>query len=135
VSGGLDTDCSSDKSFECESIQAGCPMWFFKEKTILKTKRLNGVLVVSFNVNHIRSEHAQKAGRDLMEAAVAAESYEGKLLLNFARVKGMCSPMIGKLVLLNKWCKDRKVDLKFCSVAPGLLPPPPFNFSPGGDAA
>ena len=43
--------------------------------------------------------------------------------------------MIGKLVILNKWCKDRKVDLKMCNVSPDLLPPNPFDFSPGGDAA
>jgi hypothetical protein len=51
-----------------------------------------------------------------MESADAAESYEGKLLLTFAGVKGMCSAMIGKLIVLNKWCKDPKVVLKMCNV-------------------
>jgi anti-sigma B factor antagonist len=110
-------------------------MWLFKKKTMLKTKRLKGVLVVSFNVDLIAEQQLQNIGRELMDSADAAASYEGKLLLDFAGVKGMCSAMIGKLVILNKWCKDRKVVLKMCNVSRDLLERIRRELSGGDDAA
>lgn len=40
----------------------------------------------------------------------------GKLLLNFEGVKFLGSAMLGKLISLNKKCKDAKVALKLCSI-------------------
>lgn len=103
----------------------------FENNSLLNARRVQGVLVVSFALEVIADEHVQQVGNELMECGVAAESYERKLLLNFAGVKGMSSAMIGKLVLLNKWCKTRMVSLKMCDILPDLLP----GFFPGNGSA
>ncbi len=102
---------------------------------MLKTKHVKGVLVVSFNIDLIGEEQLEKVWRELRQSAVDAESYGRKLLVNFAGVKGMCSAMIGKLVILTKFCKDRNVDLKMCNLSPDLFPPSSFGFLSGGDPA
>jgi anti-sigma B factor antagonist len=45
----------------------------------------------------------------------------GKLLINFDGVKFMGSAMLGKLISLNKKCKDAKVQLKLCSIDPQIM--------------
>ena len=57
----------------------------------------------------------QQIGKDLLE--VASRAVEGKLVLNFQTVSFMSSAMIGKLVLLNKKCKDDDIKLKFCNIS------------------
>ena len=45
----------------------------------------------------------------------------GKMLLNFEGVKFMGSAMLGKLITLNKRCKDAAVHLKLCSIDPQIM--------------
>ena len=46
---------------------------------------------------------------------------QGKMLLNFEGVKFMGSAMLGKLISLNKKCKDAGVHLKLCSIDPQIM--------------
>ncbi len=45
----------------------------------------------------------------------------GKMLLNFEGVKFMGSAMLGKLITLNKRCKEAGVNLKLCSIDPQIM--------------
>ena len=45
----------------------------------------------------------------------------GKMLINFEGVKFMGSAMLGKLITLNKHCKDAAVHLKLCSIDPQIM--------------
>ena len=45
----------------------------------------------------------------------------GKMLLNFEGVKFMGSAMLGKLITLNKHCKDAGVNLKLCGIDPQIM--------------
>ncbi len=44
-----------------------------------------------------------------------------KMLINFEGVKFMGSAMLGKLITLNKKCKDAAVHLKLCSIDPQIM--------------
>lgn len=46
---------------------------------------------------------------------------QGKMLLNFEGVRFMGSAMLGKLITLNKRCKDLAVHLKLCSIDPQIM--------------
>lgn len=39
-----------------------------------------------------------------------------RLLVNFANVRFMASAMFGKLIFLNKLCREKKVQLKLCGL-------------------
>ena len=45
----------------------------------------------------------------------------GKMLINFEGVKFMGSAMLGKLISLNKRCKDAAIHLKLCSIDPQIM--------------
>lgn len=46
---------------------------------------------------------------------------EGKVLLNFSEVRFMSSAMLGKLVRLQKRCKEEKIVLKLCSISKEIM--------------
>ena len=46
---------------------------------------------------------------------------EQQVIIDFAPVKFMASAMLGKLVQLEKKCKEFKVKLKLCGVSPDIL--------------
>ncbi|MCE9554692.1 MAG: STAS domain-containing protein [Planctomycetes bacterium] len=78
------------------------------------------VLVIYFTEAKILEEATlQGIGRELMEFAARCDSQQ--MLLNFENVKFMSSAMLGKLVQLNKKCKEDKIDLKLCSIAESLM--------------
>lgn len=62
----------------------------------------------------------EQIGHELSDAALEA-SGNRKLLVSFHGVKFMSSAMIGKLLPLHKKCKNDKIKLKMCSIAPSLL--------------
>jgi anti-anti-sigma factor len=84
---------------------------------MLRTQETDGVWVVSFTETKILDEaKIQKIGAELIEAARNAQSCK-KLLVNFNGVGFMSSAMIGKLVLLNKQCKQDGVALKLSNIS------------------
>ena len=85
------------------------------------TTQINGeVLVVGFTDSKILdSQRIEQVGKELQDAVPQAT--HKKLLLNFRGVTFMSSAMITKLVMLNKSCKAKEVNLKFCEVSPNVL--------------
>ena len=84
---------------------------------MLRTQETDGIWVVSFTESKILDEaKIQKIGDELIEAARNAQSSK-KLLVNFSGVGFMSSAMIGKLVLLNKHCKQDGVALKLSDIS------------------
>jgi anti-sigma B factor antagonist len=49
------------------------------------------------------------------------QTTDQKLVLNFQNVKFMSSAMLGKLVALNKLCKNSKVALKLSNISPDIM--------------
>lgn len=85
------------------------------------TTQINGeVLVVGFTDSKILdSQRIEQVGKELQDAV--PQAIHKKLLLNFRGVTFMSSAMITKLVMLNKCCKAKEVNLKFCEVSPNVL--------------
>lgn len=79
-----------------------------------------GVDIVLFTEGRLVNDALlRQAGQELIK--VMNKSEQGKLLINFERVKFMASAMLGQLVNLHKQCKAAKVELKLCSIAPEIL--------------
>ena len=86
----------------------------------LNTQKVEDVLVVYFSDSSILDESTmQTLGRDLMECVDRCE--DQKLLLNFETVRFMSSAMLGKLVALNKKCKENEVALKMCNITKDIM--------------
>ena len=78
------------------------------------------VLVVYFTESRILNEATiQQIGDDLEKMADRAEW--GKLLLNFSEVRFMSSAMLGKLIKLNKKCKNDSIHLKLCGISKDIM--------------
>jgi anti-anti-sigma regulatory factor len=84
---------------------------------------LDGVVVVQFLVPQITDGHVENIGKELLRQTATAVECGRKLLLNFQGVERMCEAMVGKLVLLNKRCRDLGIQLKFCNVPRDLIDP------------
>ena len=83
--------------------------------TSLRTVEHEDVLVVYFtDVKILDDARIQQVGSELNE--MASQAVGGRMLLNFQGVQFMSSAMIGKLVLLNKKCKQDKIQLKMCGI-------------------
>jgi len=79
------------------------------------------VLVVYFTQARLLEESTlQEVGRELLAFADRCSSQ--KMLLNFEAVKFMSSAMLGKLVQLNKKCKQDEIKLKLCSIGDTMIP-------------
>ena len=78
------------------------------------------VLVVYFTDSKILDEvKIQQIADELSRLVERAAG--GKLLLNFHDVRFMSSAVLGKLVQLNKRCKENRVNLKLCSIAQDIM--------------
>ena len=85
----------------------------------LQIREHEDVLIVGFSESKILDDaRIQQLGKELVEQAAAAQG--GKMVLNFSGVSFMSSAMIGKLVLLNKKCKQDEVNLKISNIAPSV---------------
>jgi len=49
------------------------------------------------------------------------KSEEKQVILDFKQVEFMASSMLGKLVQVNKKCKEFRVKLKLCSISPDIF--------------
>ena len=95
----------------------------------LGIERRNGVLIVRFLKRELVGEDLIfRVGRELYEQSDEAAAYGGRLLLSFHGVISMSSAMIGKLVVLNKRCRDLGVAFKMCEISPELR-----TLFPGGN--
>ena len=87
----------------------------------LKSKEVNGVLIVGFASGKLLDETViQEARKELMETASAAEDGQ-KIILTFVGVSFMSSAMLGCLVQFLKKCKQQGAELKVCSISPEIF--------------
>ena len=81
----------------------------------LDTKVIDGVTVAEIQDSKLLENAAiEQIGKELLECVEDASN--GRLLLDFNKVKFMSSAMMGRLVMLSTKCKKDKVTLKFCSL-------------------
>ena len=87
----------------------------------LEIREANDVVIVSFKQSKVLDEVTiRKIGAEFSELTLEAAA-ERKLLLNFANVAFMASAMIGKILMLNKQCKNDRIDLRLCSICPNIM--------------
>ena len=86
----------------------------------LRSEEKEEVLVVYFNDAKILDESKiQQIHAELTEKL--DEVPAGNLLLNFENVSFMSSAMIGKIILLNKKCKNSEIKFKLCNISDNVL--------------
>jgi anti-sigma B factor antagonist len=83
------------------------------------TQVKNDVKVVYFTDARILDEHKINQLNEELNKVVDG-SAGGKLLLNFADVHFMSSAVLGKLVSINRRCKEDKINLKMCQISPDI---------------
>ena len=87
----------------------------------LELKDAGEVLVVGFKQASILDQAViDQIGREFEQAGLEAAGNR-KLLLNFQSVEYMSSAMLGKLIQLQKRCKNDKIKLKLCSISKNPL--------------
>jgi len=87
--------------------------------TALTSIQHEDVLVVGFtDIKILDDTRIQQLGKELLEQVAIAPA--GKMVLDFSGVSFMSSAMIGKLVLLNKKCRQDEVNLKMCNISPNV---------------
>ena len=84
----------------------------------LLTTEKHGVLIICFATQRIRTEaDVAKIGERL---ANLAHSRGNKVLVDFSSVQQMSSPMLGKILSLNKECTAHKITLRLCGMQPHI---------------
>jgi len=84
----------------------------------LATTEKSGVLIIRFTVNRIWTEgEVTKVGERL---ANLAHSGGNKVVLDFTGLQQMSSPMLGKILSLQKECTEHKITLKLCCMEPHI---------------
>jgi anti-anti-sigma factor len=79
----------------------------------------DGILTVLFMDARILDEaKLEEIGKDLID--LINKSTEERVILDFRNVQFMSSSMLGKLVLVQKKCKEFKAQLKMCGIAPDI---------------
>jgi anti-sigma B factor antagonist len=86
----------------------------------LPTITNNGVLVVYIpDVRLTDDSRIEGLGAEII--TLINRSDVSRILLNFRNVKFMGSAMIGKIIQVNKKCKEEKVDMRVCDLNDNLL--------------
>jgi anti-sigma B factor antagonist len=86
----------------------------------LEQREVGNVLVVSFKDFKILDEQKiAEIGYELI--TLVGKTPAGRMLVNFEGVTFMSSAMIGKIIQLNKKCKENDVDLRLCSISPNVM--------------
>lgn len=84
-----------------------------------RAQTVDGVLVVEFtDVQILDATVIEQMHRDLMGALEKAR--EKRMLLDFSHVQFMSSAALGMLIRVHKKCKELKIALKLCSIAPQI---------------
>jgi len=85
----------------------------------LLSRQNDGVLIAQFTHHKLYDDALiREIASDLLELA---DKSEGKMVLDFDGVKFMSSSMIGRVVILNKKCKQDNIKLRMCNVAPTVM--------------
>jgi len=80
----------------------------------------DGILTVCFNESRLLDEaKLEQLGADLVKQL--NDTTEERVILDFRAVQFMSSSMLGKLVQVQKKCKEFKVHLKLCSISSDIL--------------
>ena len=61
----------------------------------------------------------QQISKDLLD--LLGKTEETNVVLDFDQVRFMSSSALGMLIKVNKKCKEFKIDLKLCNIAPDIL--------------
>ncbi len=86
----------------------------------LPTKTVEGVLVVHVpDVRLTEETRIESLAGDLITLFNKTEV--NHVLLSFRNVKFMGSAMIGKIIQINKKCKEEKVDFRLCEMNDNLM--------------
>jgi len=81
----------------------------------LEVSEAGDVTVVQFVDRKILDEaNIQEMGQELFD--LVERQQHKKLLLNFSNVEFLSSVALGKLITLNKKCKENKAQLKLCGI-------------------
>jgi anti-anti-sigma factor len=79
----------------------------------------DGIMTVLFMDARILDEaKLEELGKDVIE--LLNKTTEERVILDFRNVQFMSSSMLGKLVLIQKKCKEFKAQLKMCSISPDI---------------
>jgi anti-sigma B factor antagonist len=82
----------------------------------IKTTSSDGILIIEFLDPRILDEgKLQSVARDVV--AAIEKSDEDNIILDFQHVQFMSSSMLGKLVLIDKKCKEFKAKLRLCGIS------------------
>jgi len=82
----------------------------------LRVRDVNDVVVAEFIQSSILDETAIDRVAKEFEQLILEAATAKKLVLNFRAIEYMSSAMIGKLILLNKNCKNAKIKFKASNV-------------------
>ena len=90
--------------------------------TQLTVKRKRGKLVVGFRSARIEDDALLAiVGRELLEICDIVPGSERRILLNFRGVEFISSGLIGKIVLMNKKAKARRISIRLSNVPPQAM--------------
>jgi anti-anti-sigma factor len=85
----------------------------------LQSYSKDGILTVLFTDSRLLDESKlEQLGGDLI--AQLNDTTEERVILDFRSVQFMSSSMLGKLVQVQKKCKEFKVHLKLCAITPDI---------------
>jgi len=103
----------------CETV---LPPRTSRRSEICVERRLRGI-VIRFNKCRISEDDViARIGRELFDACDRDIGNGRRILLDFAGVESMSSAMIGKIVLLNKKCKNSRIMIKLANIGPSIMP-------------
>lgn len=89
--------------------------------TMLEIRDRNDVVIATIQPVKILDELTiRKIGEEFKKLTMEAAA-DRKLVINFERVNFMSSSMIGQVMLLSRQCRNDKVQLKLCSIAPSIM--------------
>ncbi|MBI1247042.1 STAS domain-containing protein [bacterium] len=87
----------------------------------LRVRDVKDVVVAEFIQSSILDETAiDRVGKEFDQLVLEAATAK-RLVLNFRAIEYMSSAMIGKLILLNKNCKNAKIKFKVSNVTGNIL--------------
>jgi anti-anti-sigma factor len=101
--------------------RAGCAILppFVESPMTLQSYSKDGILTVLFTDSRLLDESKlEQLGGDLI--AQLNDTTEERVILDFRSVQFMSSSMLGKLVQVQKKCKEFKVHLKLCAITPDI---------------
>jgi len=78
------------------------------------------VFIVKLNDSKILDQsQIEQIGYELISTVPKVTS--GRMILNLGPVAFMSSAMIGKIVQLNKKCKEAEIELRLCDITKGVM--------------